>query len=366
MAAEGRGADSPVEDILYGEGYGFDFFQAVRLLERLYPLRRPVGRDAIPAEEVVRFRTHLSLSFPPSEIHEVVPPPDQNQPAHMSVAFMGLTGPLGVLPRHYTELLLTRVRQKDTALRDFLDMFNHRLISFFYRAWEKYHFTVAFERAVSRQEGVDRFSQNLFDLIGMGTQGLRGRLEVEDETLLFYAGLLTQHPRSASALEGLLTDYFRVPVDVTQFIGQWLPLSEHNRTHLGPRQANNALGANAVAGSRVWDQQAKFTLRLGPLAYAEFCQFLPSGEAFRQLVGMARFYAGQEFDFDVQLILRAAEVSGCRLGAVGQFAPRLGWSTWLKTGAFARDAEDAVFVGDLAGHEALPGVSTAERERGAA
>jgi type VI secretion system protein ImpH len=157
-----------------------------------------------------------------------------------------------------------------------------------------------------------------------------------------------------------------VPVDVTQFIGQWLSLSAGNRSRLGLRQANNALGLNVVAGSRVWDQQAKFKVRVGPLTSAEFYTFLPSGEAFRQLVGMARFYAGQEFDFDVQLILRAAEVPGCRLGATGEFAPRLGWSTWLKTGEFTRDAEDAVFAGDLACYEASPGAGSGEKERGVA
>ena len=366
MAAQGRGTDPPLETSLFEEGYRFDFFQAVRLLERLYPARRPVGHDAIPAEEVVRFRSHLSLSFPPSAIHEIAPPTDENAPAHMSVAFMGLTGPLGVLPRHYTELLLARARQKDTALRDFLDMFNHRLISFFYRAWEKYHFTVAFERAVSRREQGDRFSQYLFDLIGMGTQGLRGRLEVEDETLLFYDGLLAQHPRSASALTSLLADYFTVPVDVIQFVGQWLPLSESNRSRLGPRPANNTLGLNAVAGGRVWDQQAEFVVRVGPLTHSEFSQFLPLSQAFQQLVGLVRFYAGQEFDFDVQLILRAAEVPGCRLGATGEFAPRLGWSTWLKTGEFAHDAADAVFVGDAVCYEASLVARAEAKERGAA
>ena len=92
----------------------------------------------------------------------------------------------------------------------------------------------------------------------MGTDGLRGRLEVGDEALLFYTGLLAQHPRSASALPGLLQDYFGVPVVVIQFVGQWLPRWGRDRTRLGPGEANNALGVNAVAGSRVWDQQAKF------------------------------------------------------------------------------------------------------------
>jgi type VI secretion system protein ImpH len=366
MAAKGRRADPPVEDSLYEEGYRFDFFQAVRLLERISPFLHPVGREAVPAEEVVRFSSHLTLSFPPSAIREIARAEGGDGPARMSVAFMGLTGPLGVLPRHYTEMLLARSQRKDTTLRDFLDLFNHRLISLFYRAWEKYQFPVAFERAVSRKEGVDWFSHYLFDLIGMGTQGLRGRLDIADVTLLFYAGLLAQHPRSASALKGILSDYFMIPVEVTQFIGQWLSLADGNRSCLGPRPGNNALGLTAVAGSRVWDQQAKFTLRLGPLTYPQFCQFLPSGTAFCQLVSLARFYAGQEYDFDVQLILKAQGVPCCRLGRTGELSPRLGWSTWLTTGEFADDAEDALFVGDVAYYEALPSVGAREQERGAA
>ena len=136
-------------------------------------------------------------------------------------------------------------------------------------------------------------------------------------------------------------------MQVTQFVGQWLTLSETNRSRLGLREGNNALGVNAVAGSRVWDQQGKFRLRLGPLTYDEFCRFLPSGEAFERLVGLTRFYAGQEWDFDVQLILKAAEVPACRLGETGEQASRLGWSTWLKSKEFCHDAEDAISAGKL-------------------
>jgi type VI secretion system protein ImpH len=369
MAAESRGTGSPLEvspldDVLFEEGYRFDFFQAVRVLERLYPDRHPVGRDANPAEEAVRFRSHLSLSFPPSAIYEVTRAQDGGGPARMTVAFMGLTGLLGVLPRHYTELLLERMRRKDEGLRDFLDLFNHRLISLFYRAWEKYRFPIAYERAVSKGEGEDRFTSHLFDLIGLGTKGLRGRLEeVEDEPLLFYAGLLAQHPRSASALEGLLKDYFEVPVSVTQFIGQWLPLSEANRSRLGWGEVNNALGVSAVAGSWVWDQQAKFRLQLGPLTFTEFCQFLPSADGFRTLAAITRFSAGEECDFDICLILKADEVPWCRLGGNSEPAARLGWSTWLKSREFTADAVDAIFAGRLSPSEGSPSVSTGARPR---
>jgi type VI secretion system protein ImpH len=347
MAAQNGRADPALERVLFEGGYRFDFFQAVRVFERLYPHRQPVGRDANPTQEVARFRSHLSLSFPPSAIHDIERLQDGNGPAQMTVAFMGLAGLQGVLPRHYTELLLERARHKDQTLRDFLDLFNHRLISLFYRAWEKYRFPIAYEQALAKQEGYDSFSLRLFDLIGLGTKGLREMLEVEDEALLFYAGLLAQHPHSASALEGLLQDYFGIPVHVAQFVGQWLTLSEANRSRLGVREGNNALGVSAVAGRRVWDQQGKFRLRLGPLTYDEFCRFLPSGEAFERLVGLTRFYAGQEWDFDVQLILKAAEVPACRLGETGEQAPRLGWSAWLKSKAFCHDAEDAILAGKL-------------------
>lgn len=355
MAPQSGRTDPRLEDTLFEEGYRFEFFQAVRVLERLFPDRRAVGRDAKPAQEVARFRSHPSLSFPPSQIHEIRRPADGGGPAEMTVAFMGLTGPVGVLPRHYTEMVIERLRLKDHALREFLDLFNHRLTSLFFRAWEKYRFPIGYERAVSRQEGYDPFSLALFDLMGMGTQGLRGMLGVEDEALLFYAGLVAQHPRSASALEGLLTSYFEVPVRSIQFAGQWLPLSDEDRSRLGAGAANSGLGVNAVLGSRVWDQQAKFILRMGPLRYVVFCDLLPSGTAFQPLVRLTRFFVGQEFDFDVQLVLERTEVPRCGLGETGPTAPRLGWSTWLKTREFARDADDTVLTGRLTKFGAFPG-----------
>lgn len=347
--AERRWEREPsVEALLFEEGYRFDFFQAVRLLERIFPERQPVGRGVNPAEEMVHFCAHLSLAFPPSAIHAMTRPQDTETPAHMVVAFMGLTGPLGVLPRHYTELLLERGRRRDYTLRDFFDLFNHRMISLFYRAWEKYHVPIAYERAMRHSQEGDRFAQYLFDFMGMGTKGLRGRMQTADAGLLFYAGLLAQRPHSASALAGIVQDYFGVPAEVVQFVGQWLPLAGAQRSRLGWRDTYNALGVSAVAGGWVWDQHARFTVRLGPLTLEEFHTFLPTGNAFRSLVQLSRFVAGQEYDFDVQLVLKASAVPWCRLGAPGNEAPRLGWSAWLKTREFTHDAAQAIFPDRLA------------------
>jgi type VI secretion system protein ImpH len=350
MASESGRPDPSLKDVLFEEPFRFDFFQAVRLLELAYPERKPVGRSTRPREEAVRFRSHVSLSFPPSAIQDLEQPREDDGPARMTAAFMGLAGPLGVLPLHYTELLIERARRHDYALRDFFDLFNHRLISLFHRAWEKYRFPVAFERAIKPASGYDPFSLHLFDFIGMGTGGLRERLELGDEPLLFYAGLLGQHPHSASALGNVLNDYFALPVAVAQFVGQWLEITEENRTRVG--KANHALGFSAVAGSRIWDQQAKFKLRVGPLSFAEFNRLLPGGDRHRPFVQFTRYIAGQEFDFDIQLILKAAEVPWCRLSDP---RARLGFSTWLKTAEFKRDADQVVFSGGLTRLGSLPG-----------
>jgi type VI secretion system protein ImpH len=344
MATPSRRADPSLEQVLFEEGYRFEFFQAVRVLERLYKGRSPVGRDSIPGNEVVRFNTLLSFTFPPSAVYDVFPSDNGAGPARMTVAFLGLAGLSGVLPRHYTELLIERVRQKDFALRDFLDLFNHRMISLFYRAWEKYRFPVAYERVrLSSHTEHEPFSSSVFHLIGMGTGGLRGRLQSGDEPLLYYGGLLAQQPRSASALQAFLSDYFDVPVSIRQFIGAWLHLEKDNRTRLSAGDSNNQLGITAMVGSKCWDQQAAFRLIFGPLEFNEFSRFLPCERGFRSLVELTRFFTGLTLDFDVQLILKAGQVPACRLtGRPGKEAYRLGWSSWLKTKEFVGDASDAI------------------------
>lgn len=337
MAGKSRRAEPTLRKILFDEGYRFDFFQAVRLLEQLYPERQPVGTTGDPAKEVVRFHSRASLSFPPGSIYEIAD--NDDSPVDMTVAFIGLTGPAGVLPRHYTELLIERLRDKDSALAGFLDIFNHRLISLFYRAWEKYRACISFEKG-----GKDRFTWCLQNLIGLGTPGLQNRLKIEDRQLLLYTGLIARRPHSVSALENFLQDYFQVPIKVEQFKGQWFDLDESSRSSLGSAGLNNQLGITTVVGESVWDQQSKFRIQVGPVEFDKFVEFLPQGEAFELLSQLVKFYAGEEFDFDVQLILKAGDVPQCRLEDNGQATPQLGWSTWVASNEFSNDVDDVVLA----------------------
>jgi type VI secretion system protein ImpH len=315
----------------------FEFFQAVRLLERLNPSRRPVGLFVEPGEEVVRFAATPDTAFPASEIQSLEL--RNGGPAKLTVNFMGLTGPEGVLPYAYTLLVAERLRARDATLRDFLDLFHHRIISLFYRAWEKYRFGVSHER-----DQQDRVTQHLKDLIGLGEQSLQRRLPIRDEALLFYAGLLAPQQRSAAALQQLLEDYFGVTVEIEQFVGGWYPLSAGGHCNLGEEgDASEQLGWGAVAGEEVWDPQARLRVRLGPLTRDQYDQFLPTGSAYEPLKTLTRFFAGDQFDFEVQLILARDEVPGCVLGAAAP-SPPLGWCTWMRARPFSRDPDDTILT----------------------
>jgi len=170
-------------------------------------------------------------------------------------------------------------------------------------------------------------------------------MAVDDAALPFYAGILAQQHRSAVMLERLLGDYLDRPTRVVSFVGRWLRLRPEEQTRLGTRGAFNRLGADAVAGRKVWDVQGKYRIRVGPLSLRDFHEFLPGGPAAARLSALARFYDRGELDFDVQLVLRREEVPACRIGRDAD-AARLGRSAWLKRRAFVRDADDATFRPD--------------------
>ncbi len=342
MGSSDWGTDRPVAELLFQHGFAFDFFQAVRLLAHLRD-HASVGGTPAPSAESVRFRAMPSLEFPASAIHSIQE--DGGGPPYMTVAFLGLAGPKGVLPTHYTEAAINEDRAGNHALVDFLDIFNHRLISLFYKAWEKHRPLIAHERAQRAHSAEDNFTSYLFDLIGMGTVGLRDRLRVSDLTLLRYAGLLAQRPHSATALAGILCDYFQVPVEVEQYRGRWRRLDERDKCYLRGPAPSNQLGMGAVAGDAVWMRQSHFRVRIGPLTLDQFRDFLPDGKAFERAVSLIRLFADRSLEFEIQPVLKKEEVPRCEIREASGYGPRLGWCGWLKTGPFPKDAADAVFAG---------------------
>lgn len=325
---------SPIEHLV-NEPTAFEFFQAVRVLMAHSPQRTAIGEFNDPATEAVRFAVNPELGFPAAEIQAFDP---VAKPPKLVVNFMGLTGPLGVMPLTYSMLVAERARLRDTGLRDFLDIFHHRIISLFYKAWEKNQFTTAYEHGQQ-----DALTRHLLDVIGLGTGGLASRLAVPDEALLYYAGALAPHTRPAAALEGLIADYFGVPVQVEQFVGAWYRLEDTAYCVLGDEDEAGMLGT-AVVGDEVWDAQARIRLRVGPLTRRQYDALLPTGTGWAALNALARFYVGDQMDVDIRLVLAHDEVRGCELGAAEEDALPLGWTTWLGSAPMTRDPDDTMLT----------------------
>jgi type VI secretion system protein ImpH len=283
--------------------------------------------------------------FPGSEIQALDFAGDG--PPKMTVNFFGLHGAMGVLPTRYTELIIERMYSRDFTLRDFLDIFNHRMIALLYRAWEKYRFPVSYERSAQFGGGVgtgdDRFTRYMLDLIGLGTKGLQNRQALHDQTLISYEGLFAQFPRSATAFRLMLMDYFEVPVEVQPFSGTWRPLDSGSRTCLdeGATQSEQ-LGIGIVLGDEIWDQQSVVRVRLGPMGLEQYKQFLPDGSAFEPLKSFSKFFCGDDLDVEVQLVLKREEAPRFALDAPEAPPARLGWVAWVFTRPLDRDPDETI------------------------
>ena len=329
-----------LRELMEAEPYSFQFFQLVRMLAKMHPERKPVGMFASPAEELVRFTAAPTLAFPPSQVSSYIH--QEVEPDLLEVAFFGLNVVNGPMPRAYTETLLEHRRAKDTAALEFFDLFNHRIVSLFYRAWTRYRLFIAYEHNSS---GDDEITERLYDLIGMGTPGLRNRMAIRDESAIFYAGLIAHRVRSSSALQQILEDYFGVRVMIRQFTGSWAPLPRDQRTVLreGTSMAE-CLGTGTVVGAEVWNQQGAFTVRLGPMPLARYQDFLPGARGQRELEAWLQLYTRRAFNIVVELVLNRDEVPKTTLQAGVARGSRLSYESWLKVKPMRRDPDETTYI----------------------
>jgi type VI secretion system protein ImpH len=347
MATTVRRNSAGLNTQLMEKGYRFDFFQAVRLLQRVKPQADSVGSGDDPDREAIRFQSQVSLAFPPSDIVKISPAAEEDEPSRMMVSFMGVATPasFGSLPLPYAEMILALERDKRQGLRAFLDLFNHRLVSMFYRAWEKYRFAISYERNPDGPAGP--FERAVFSLMGIRPGGgSRSGMVMEENALLARAYAVKGRSASARSLADLIQDYFRVPVTVQQFVPHWYEIEKSEQFSLGVRSCS--LGRDTHLGSQVRLVQSRFRLNLGPLGWNRFRDFLPTGTGARPLAEMTALAAGPEFDFDCKLILKAEETPRIRLGVIDdKGAPWLGWTTWLQSDHPDLDSANIVIDGDL-------------------
>ena len=337
-------------DALLADPERYSFFQAVRLLYRAHGLPPPAGSSS--AHDALRFTVPASLNFPPCELQSLVRARQDDGESlryTMSVNFLGLTGPSGVLPRHYTEWLMVQQKAHDTATRDFLDIFNHRLLSLFWRAWAKHRTELSQELA--GDNGSSGVLHHIYDLIGLGTPALHTLVEPRGHAsaakpplpaaaLGYYSGLVAQRPHGVGALAQVIGDVVDASVEVIGCHGTWQRIPPRDRTRLGRR--NHRFGEGCVLGSRFWDRQTTVRVRIGPMQLRGFEAMLPSRELLARVVELLRFLSGLALDLEIQLVLQAESVPRARVG--GSKPARLGWNSWLAGRRSTRAADECRFV----------------------
>ncbi len=340
-----------VSERLHVAPHRFDGLHALRLAELG---RARVGTEASPDDEAIRIAAVQGLAFASAPVASAVTDAEKLK---LRVAFMGLTGPLGVLPQVYAELVQRADRLRNRSVSAFLDMFNHRLVSLFLRASEKYRLGLLVQRQVSAAPpsgriglGCDPASAAMLALAGFGTPHLRGRMSVADEVILFYAGIFAGRTRPPGALQAMLSDYLGMPVKVEAFRGRWIAVSQAEQTRLPragepPRYAS--LGVDTVAGARIWDVQGQFRVVVGPVDDACMRSLMPDQPGLQKLVDLVRAYAGLDLGFDVQVVVRADCVPELRLGQdKGQASSRLGWNSWVRGLPALEDKDDIILDPD--------------------
>lgn len=315
-----------------------EFFQTVRMI--LAAAGRGLGDDTRASDEPLRFLVADGMRHPDVEIVSLDRPHadvDPDAAVTMRVGFIGLTGPMGVMPDHYSDLVVERRRARDLALGRFLDLFNHRTIALFYRAWSKYRLPVRFG-----EDGgalTDPFSRSLAALAGIARMA-------DDPRVLAAAGPLSRRVRTAGALQRVVATMFAMPIEVIELSPRWIRIAPDEQTRLGsapsPTGAFAQLGMSAVVGAATCDVSGRFRLRVGPLDHPTFRSFFDADGVRRRLVEAVRFAVGGTIDFDIQLVLERNAVPRPRLDAAQ--STMLSRDAWMIAETSPRDRDDAVLA----------------------
>jgi len=309
----------------------FGFFQTLRQLDSLQPERPRLGMTTRASDDPIRLGQEPSLIFAPAELAALLPP-GSGQPPRLLVYFLGLFGPNGPLPLHLTDHARERLRQAgDPTFARFADVFHHRLLSLFYRAWAQAQPAVNFDRPQQ-----DRFGIYLGTLAGTGMPAYQGRDAMPDLAKRHFTGHLSCQTHHAEGLRSMLAEFLRLPVRIEEFIGHWLVLPDDCRLRLGTSPTSGLLGQTTTLGGRVWDHQSKFRVIIGPLGLVDFRRLLPGGDSLNRVRDLVRNYLGDQLDWDLNPVLAAPEVPKLRLGRGG----RLGWTTWLLSRPLCREGDD--------------------------
>ncbi|MCF5686212.1 type VI secretion system baseplate subunit TssG [Pseudomonas sp. PA-1-3F] len=298
----------------------FTLFQAVlQVIEHLREAHPLLDDDAL--YDQLEFQANPGLGFAAHDIDRVEFFMEQGQlRARLRLNVLGLFGAGSPLPAFYGEQAFAE-RSGGNPTRDLLDLFHHRLHRLMLPIWRKYRY-----RACFRAGANDRFSEQMFALIGLGAAAIRGVCQVDCKRLLPYLGLLSLRVHSAALIESVLRYYFmHEALFLEQWVARTVEVCQTQRNHLG--RANSALGDDLVLGHRIADRSGKFRVHVRALCWERFHDFLPTGSAYQPLRSLVRLTLRDPLDYDLSLMLAQGQIKALHIGE--NTVCRLGWTTWL-------------------------------------
>lgn len=313
----------------------FHVFQAMRLIEAAYADRPRFGNSRHPKQDAIRLKQRVDMAFAPSTVAGFTPHDAETGETGEFAQFMfGLFGPNGPLPLHLTEYAFNREHSnRDHTFAAFGDMFHHRMLSLFYRAYASGDPAANFDRP----DEVDQFAQKVAAIAGLKGAGFADRDEMPDLAKLRYAGRLAHGTRNEEGLLAVVSGFFGAPATLESFVGTWLELDPQDIWELGNPNNPAILGQSALIGSKVWTRQAKCRFRVGPVDLTEYKRLLPGGDSLKRLQALVRNYMGDVLMWDVNLVLKRGEAEPTELGKTGG---RLGWTSWLGAPPADKDLDD--------------------------
>jgi type VI secretion system protein ImpH len=300
---------------LSAEPYRFDLFEVLRRFERAHPDKPRIGDSGARDEEIVILGQDPFVEFPASNVTGFAG--DLRGRARLLCRFLGLLGPQGALPLHTTVEAKRWNDARDDSFARFLDIFHHRFLQLFFRAWADARPVAQHDRPAD-----DRFEAFVGAAVGIATEPYHDRDSVGDLAKLSLAGLMAPGVKSASRLENIVSFLFGAEVEVEQFTGIWLPLETGDRTALSGKYC--ALGRDSLIGAAVYSVQDKFRLKIVARTLSQFEAFLPNGAFCERLADAIYFYLGDLLDYDVEIAIPTKETRPLQLGQFG----RLGWTSW--------------------------------------
>lgn len=325
MATEDRMSAISVKNRYNGQEEKHDFFSLVRHYENNFIRKSKVngieayklGEDGSPNKEVLKFKAIHSFGFSLDNAKSLGQDSYGRNRYDYFVSFMSLIGASGVLPQHYIKLSLERIKKGDLALSEFIGIFEHRLISLYYKSLAKYKLPYQFESTDGNEK--DNFSQALRAFSGFSAK---------NTAQLFYSGHYSKSNRPIGNLQSIISELVGSKVTTQSLVGSWLPISHNDRCQIGIKGKNNHLGSGLILGRRYWDIKSKITIRIHDINIEKFNQLQKDKPLYKLLSSVVNSYVPIHIavGFEFNVVVNREQVSLLGKGS------QLGVNAWLMSG----------------------------------